>query len=305
MLQLVHKVGGSISQRSSPSRVDRFLERAVCLAFDSGEKRYWVVLGVLGIQRSLRIAGPLLKNTWTLLRGWRRLEPIKSRVPLPFHVLQCLLIFCLVRGFQFHGQLRAEWWSVMIGCWLGYHALLRPGEVDALRMGDLLFPVDGEVAQGAALVVNIKNPKTRRVWNHQFALAEDEQLIRWLRWWSLACSRHQRFLRVSRRRWATLFKQAMEEMLLHGCQFTLGSLRGGGATHHFRVHKNVGQLQFAGRWARPETLRHYLQEALSIQVVAQAPVEAREILGVLQQHVFRLHMPPPFPLQELLASRRM
>ncbi|CAE7608483.1 unnamed protein product, partial [Symbiodinium pilosum] len=155
MLQLVHKVGGSISQRSSPSRVDRFLERAVCLAFDSGEKRYWVVLGVLGIQRSLRIAGPLLKNTWTLLRGWRRLEPIKSRVPLPFHVLQCLLIFCLVRGFQFHGQLRAEWWSVMIGCWLGYHALLRPGEVDALRMGDLLFPVDGEVAQGAALVATL------------------------------------------------------------------------------------------------------------------------------------------------------
>ena len=305
LLQLVHGLGGSFTERSSPAYVDRLLEKAICHAYDSGEKRYWVVLGVLGIQRTLRIAGPLLKNSWTLLRGWRRLEPIKPRVPLPYHVLRGLLIFCLTRGLQFQGHLRAEWWSTFIGIWLGFCALLRPGEVDALRINDLLFPVDDEVKQGAALVVNIRNPKTRRVWHHQFALAEEKDLIRWLQWWCKDRPRHHRVLRVGRRRWAVLFKLALEEMQLGACGFTLGSLRGGGATHHFRVHQNVGQLQYAGRWARAETLRHYLQTALSIQVMSQAPQGSRKILQSLNEHADYLHSPPPIDLQELLAGNQL
>ncbi|CAE7366038.1 unnamed protein product, partial [Symbiodinium microadriaticum] len=39
------------------------------------------------------------------------------------------------------------------------------------------------------------------------------------------------------------------------------------------------QLQFAGRWSRPETLQHYLQEALSVQVVAQVNAAAAEATG--------------------------
>ena len=62
LLQVVHSLGGVFTERSSPADVDRFLEKAICHAYDAGEKRYWVVLGVLGIQRALRIAGPLLKN---------------------------------------------------------------------------------------------------------------------------------------------------------------------------------------------------------------------------------------------------
>ncbi|CAE7682844.1 unnamed protein product [Symbiodinium sp. CCMP2592] len=302
LLQVVHQLGGVFTERSSPAYVDRFLEKAICHAYDSGEKRYWIVLGVLGIQRGLRIAGPLLKNSWTLLRGWRRLEPIKPRIPLPYHVLRGLLIFCLTRGLQYRGQLRAEWWSVFIGTWLGFCALLRPGEVDSLKVGDLLFPVDDEVGQGAALVVNIRNPKTKRVWNHQFALAEEKDLMLWLKWWCKDRSRRQRLLMIGKRRWAVLFKQALEEMHLGTCGFTLGSLRGGGATYHFRVHRNIGQLQYAGRWARAETLRHYLQTALSIQVVSQAPAEATRILDRLRAHADYLQMPPLDDLTELLAS---
>ena len=223
-------------------------------------------------------------------------------MPLPYHVLRGLLVFCLTRGLQFQGHLRAEWWSTFIGIWLGFCALLRPGEVDALRINDLLFPVDDEVKQGAALVVNIRNPKTRRVWHHQFALAEEKDLIRWLQWWCKDRPRHHRVLRVGRRRWAVLFKLALEEMQLGICGFTLRSLRGGGATHHFRVHQNVGQLQYAGRWARAETLRHYLQTALSIQVMSQAPQGSRNILQSLNEHADYLHSPPPVDLQEFLAG---
>ena len=70
----------------------------------------------------------------------------------------------------------------------------------------------------------------------------------------------------------------VEELGLADCHFTLGSLRGGGATHSFRVHRNLGQLQYAGRWKRAETLKHYIQEALAVQVVSQAPQESQQLL---------------------------
>ena len=70
----------------------------------------------------------------------------------------------------------------------------------------------------------------------------------------------------------------------------VGSLRGGGACHHlFRVERSP---QFAGRWKRPETLRHYLQEALAVHALANAPASARELLATSFEHVHRLQSPP-------------
>ena len=271
-------------------------------AYEMGERRYWVVLGVLSLQRHLRIAGPLLRNTWTLLRGWRRLEPIRSRVPMAFHVLQALLLTALARGFHYRGALRAEYWSVMLGAWLAFDALLRPGEVDVLTIGDLFFPEGAELGQGVSLVVGIRSPKTRRVWQHQFAMVTDPALILWLGWWCAGGLPKQRVLRVARRRWQVIFQSLLEELGLQACHFTLGSLRAGGATHQFRVHRNVGQLQFAGRWSKPDTLKHYLQEALSVQVFSQAPAEARALVERVNWHSFRLSRPPSQALAELLGS---
>ena len=188
------------------------------------------------------------------------MEPIKTRVPIAYHVLSAVLLLCLARGFSYHGRLRAEWWSVMIGCWLAFEGLLRPGEVDELKISDLCFPEAGELGQGISLVIGIRSPNTKRVWARQFALVQEPSLISWLRWWVADRPRGQRVLLVNRRRWAILFKEALSELLLSECNYTLGSLRGGGATHQFRRHRNLGQLQFAGRWSRPETVQHDCQQ---------------------------------------------
>ncbi|CAE7035325.1 unnamed protein product [Symbiodinium sp. CCMP2592] len=283
LLGVVSDVGGSLSPSSPPQTVDRWLEKAVAVSYERGERRYWVVLGVLSIQRAFSIAGPLLKNTWIQLRGWRRMEPIKTR------------------GFSYHGRLRAEWWSVMIGCWLAFEGLLRPGEVDELKISDLCFPEADELGQGISLVVGIRSPKTKRVWARQFALVQEQSLIMWLRWWVTDRPRRQRVLLINRRRWAILFKEALGELRMGECGYTLGSLRGGGATHQFRRHRNLGQLQFAGRWSRPETLQHYLQEALSVQVVAQASDAAKQLLLRIHEHAHRLDAPPSIRLRRLLA----
>ena len=93
--------------------------------------------------------------------------------------------------------------------------------------------------------------------------------------------------------------EALEELDLGEKNFTLGSLRGGGATHFFRVTENIARLQCHGRWSRQETVKSYLQEALSTQVLASASVLAQQQLSLVHQHVHYLRLPPPLSLSQL------
>ena len=192
-------------------------------AYESGEKRCWVVLGVLGIQRGVRMAGPLLKSTWTLLRGWRRLEPIKTRVPIPYHVLCGVLIFCLARGFHFRGALLAEWWSTMLEAWLAFSALLRPGEVGSLRVGDLLFPVMMRLRKDRLWLSASRIPK-RRDMESSICIGAGKRPCSVARLVVLWPRPEPQTTKSVARRWSVLFRQALEEM---------------------------------HRWSRPETLQRY------------------------------------------------
>ena len=178
--------------------------------------------------------------------------------------------------------------------------MMRPGEIDALQVKDLHFPEAPELAEGVGLVISIKQAKTRRVWAQQFVIVEDESLIRWLQWWVQGRRPRDRVMRVARRRWSQLVGEALKLLLLTECGFTLGSLRGGGACHHFKTKQNLGLLQFAGRWRRPETLKHYLQEALGVHALAKAPAKATEVMRSTFELVELLNHPPPRALNQLL-----
>ena len=247
-------MGGQLSHRSSPRTVDRYLEAAVNEAHRVGEKLYWVTLGVLSLQRAYQLSGAYLKSTWSALRAWRLLQPIKPRIPITHYVLQCLLVTLLARGFAEQGVRRVELWSTMLGCWLAFAGLLRPGEVENLCTRDLCFPEAPEMAEGIGLLVSIRQAKTRRVWAHQFVIIDSPEVVHWMRWWTADTPPKQRVLRVGRRRWGTLLQEGLTDLGLDGCHFTLSSFRGGGACHHFKTRQNMGLLQFAGRWRRPETL---------------------------------------------------
>jgi hypothetical protein len=98
-----------LSRKSSSRRVDEVLERSVDAAYERGERLYWVTLGVLGVQRALRIAGPLLKGTWGAIRGWRALMPSRPRVPITRYCLEGVVLVCLANGMREVGWLRKQW----------------------------------------------------------------------------------------------------------------------------------------------------------------------------------------------------
>ena len=247
LLGIVTFLGGSLTASSPPRKVDRWLEQAIDYAYREGAKLYWVRLGLLGIQRAFDLSGPLLRGSWSAVRAWVQLQPSKPRTPMTLFVLECVLLALLGRGNSLKGKDRLEWWSAMLATWISFEGLLRPGEADFLVAGDLLFPEDTEMAQGVSLIVGIRRAKTRRTWALQHALINNAQLVRWLRWWAADFPRKRKLFPVARRKWANYFREVVLQLGLQSCEFTLGSLRAGGATHQFRVHRNLGALQYAGR----------------------------------------------------------
>ncbi|CAE6958585.1 unnamed protein product, partial [Symbiodinium sp. CCMP2592] len=276
LLSMALALGAPLRRSSSPGLVDRWLERCVDHAYRTGEKLYRVRLGVLGVQRILNIAGPLLRSTWSALRGWRALQPVRSRVPISSSLLHAFLVVSLARGNAEVGRARERWWSAMLAAWLSFEGLLRPGELCQLRAGDIDLPLDSLTAADEGLILTIRQPKTRRVYHTQFVLVKEPRLVKWMVWWLDAVPSGRKLFRLGRREWARLLTAGLSALGADQNGYTLGSLRGGGATAHFRAHENLARLQYHGRWARSETLRFYLHEAWAAQGDAQLSASSKE-----------------------------
>ena len=242
------RCGGRLSRKSSVRQIDRWLEKAVEDAHGGEEKLYYVTLGVLGVQKFWRISGTALPGTWAALKAWRHLTPSRSRMPMTFYTLQAFLVVCLAKGNQAKGRERyLLWWSVMLGSWLAFTALLRPGEIYKLRVEDITLPVEGaEGVDSPGMVVVIRRPKTRRVYKTQFVLVKHESVIRWMRWWRAAHRPGKRLFPWERHQWATTFKAGLSALGLESIGFTPASMRAGGATHLFREKREPASAPIYG-----------------------------------------------------------
>ena len=306
LISLCARLGMRITPKSSVRYIDRALTRAVEVAYEEGEKLYWVSLGVLGVQRRLHVSGPLLRGTWASIRGWRTLTPSRSRAPITHFALEALLLMCLSLGRKAKGWERRLWWSCMLASWLAFWGLMRPSEVINLRRKDLSFPDTmalGEDALGLVLVV--RQPKTRRVFRTQMVLVKELCVVRWMYWWSCNLSGNQLVFPMTRRNWGDRMKQALGELSLENCGYSPASFRAGGATHHYRAFQNIPQLQFQGRWKSAESLKHYIHEAMSVHIAQQASEEGRRNLECSRQFVHWLQNPPARSAQFLLGAENL
>ena len=171
------RCGLRLGKEDEVSKVDDVLSEVVQRAWEAKARLYLVVHAVLGIQKRFRISGSLLRCTWRRIEGWRMLKGGRSRIPLTRYLLQGLVVVAF--GFAatcLEMAERERWWSAGLAWWLGFDALMRPGEVLALRVADLVFPQGGGECDPGVVVV-IRAPKTRRVWRAQFVLVEDVTLV--------------------------------------------------------------------------------------------------------------------------------
>jgi hypothetical protein len=283
-----------ISYKDSVDKVDATLAGVVQAAWEDKQKLHLVVHGVLGLQKRLRISGALLRSTWQRIEGWRSLKGGKTRVPLTRHILEGMVLTAWGMGQGGGCEAAFEWWCGGLAWWLCFVALLRPSELLGLRCMDVIFP-EGEGGEDPGVVLVIQQPKTRRIWKSQFVLIDDVRLLAWLRWWAkMVCKRgpESPFFPIRATRWRKLFGILITLLGLEKSGFTLGSLRSGGATNHFRTHRNIGHLQYLGRWHSARTLEHYLHEAYAAMTASALSDRSKQLLSDMQGFKHWLLGPP-------------
>ena len=235
-----------------------------------------------------RLRGEMARS-WGAVAAWQLQEPTIPHIPMPLLVVRALAAAAIALGWPRTGLL----WLTM------FHALLRPGEGVGLRRMHLALPDDGVVARGTG-VVSIFNAKTANRGRHfQAVVLEDPALVQVLQRVFGGLQPQQLLCPGGNAAVSARFYAALQSLGLRESGYTLRSLRAGGATDHFETVGNITATQFRGRWDRPETLNHYVQQALSVTAFSRIPAECRPRLAALSRLLGRLlcEIPPATDLQ--------
>ena len=203
-------------------------------------------------------AHPSLKHqlhcSWRTVSSWAFLEPSTMRgawpVDLALAVARCLN----------HANHRGAALSVLTS----FHCFFRPGEASKLLVKDFLGAesIPGVLAPLGLFAIHGHKTQRRSARVHH-VLIENQVLLEELTLYIKAS------IAIPNRADSPLFpsyaspqrvvKKVLAFLLGEDQGFTLAGLRGGGATQHYFVHRNVPDLLRRGRWASAKSLEHYLQ----------------------------------------------
>ena len=251
------------------ARLDAFLWEYIQTAFKLGAGRQEMLEATLACQSHFGARGRL-PRAWEALQQWKLVEPSTPKIPIPEDLVQAFFAKAIALGaLTQRAYDRLLWIATGICMLVTFYGLLRPGELLKLTVRCIDLGSRGHVA-----VLALAAPKNRRFMGHwQFTIIEDETAVRWLRWWVADLTEGCRIYPGSYQEFATRFRSLARSFGVDG--LTLGSLRAGGATSAFLAHRNLGQLQYAGRWRSPQSLQHYLQEAMARRVLLRLRAESK------------------------------
>ena len=193
-----------------------------------------------------------LPNTKQSLQGWRKLDPPKSRLPLPWPVV-CLMV---KEAFK---QRQTQLGLMML---LAFNAYLRPGEIEKLRVQDLVPPATKQKSWSLVL-----HPFEEGIPSKTGEFDETLMLDRFL----ILPQTIYRVMRVQQQRpSAPLFTRTAKE--LKDFMTSLSAplklekleelhpyrLRHGGASEDFnRQTRTLQEIQRRGRWKSFSSVRRY------------------------------------------------
>lgn len=172
---------------------------------------------------------------------------------------------------------------------LGFHCLIRVEELFSIQWSHIhaLGDFEREAYRDVFAIVEIGNPKTRRNPAHarrQFAVincpyvasfgAVLKSRVPWDR-------RHLVVFLYLLHCAFSIWKQSVKAIKDDSSLFTMAGLRGGGATDHSLLHKDIPSLCRRGRWSDAKTLEHYVQEGVYVLSTHTLPTDIEAQLNNL------------------------
>lgn len=232
-----------------------------------GQKLYVVKHALLCCQHiQPRLKGHI-STAWANLKVWEEQRTSRLRPPLP--VPLWLMMIGLARAHATVVSLAEEklqWRIFATLLEVGLLCMFRPGELLKLHHSDISLPGDFTFSQPFA-AVRVASPKNRR----QFGV---EQLVLLCNPCTILRLREILIDSLDLPIWkykpvvfSRLFKSLCYELKIASCRFTPASLRPGGATMYYSRGIPISTLRFMGRWTVEKSLEHYIQLAMSAQIM--------------------------------------
>ena len=215
-----------------------------------------------------------MQGAWDLGYAWMRQEPSQHHVAMPSVVLLAMVTTSLMWGWTFFAGSLALAWG----------ALLRPGELFALRRMNLLFPRDSGFSIGYILV-SLQEPKTRfTTARHQATRLDIPDLMQVVTMIFEMLPPHQFLWPYSPQTFRNRFRsvlQALQLPLAHTPVLKAldpGSLRPGGATWIMQMTDNGELVRRRGRWQNYRIMEVYIQEVSSLLYLQKIPRQSRDLI---------------------------
>lgn len=221
--------------------------------FDTGEaskSHCNKLVAGLGILRPKMKASGGFEGARRAIRGWSRLVPSRSHLPIPRNLLLGCAVELALRG-QRHGA------AALL---LGFDCYLRHSELKWLRVSDIAFPGDPRLQVPGLGAVFIFSSKAGR---KQWVPIRCILAIGLLRF--LVRGRHPRdFLFGAARNDLLAVFRFGQRCLGIGEQFVMHSLRHGGASYDFIRGVPMNKIILRGRWSGLAVTRRYIQESQAL-----------------------------------------
>jgi len=203
-----------------------------------------------------------LTEAWDAARVWMDLHPPQHRPPIPFLVLRAMMAVALWKGWIFFA-------AVISLC---FEATLRLADILQAQKIHLMITTTHR-CQRRSLFLKVQEPKSRRrgARSQHAATTHAETIDLWEALVTLLQPMEMLYpfsQGTFRKQWQSIVR----ELGLQAYALTPACMRGGGAVQRYLEGHSIADIQWQMRIKDQTTLRHYLQEVVVDEILAQLPV---------------------------------
>ena len=196
-----------------------------------------------------------LRGAWSVYGAWTRHELPNQSPPLLGEPLDAVLGFLATEGF----------YDVCMVSWVMFRTIMRTDE--AMNLAWEYVTLGSKTATFTLVDTKTSDKKG----GFERTMADDEMLIRHLRWYRAKRGGAGPLLMRSPRQFRAVFAYALTALGLKTMEYKPYSLKRGGATQLFLETGSMDIVQERGRWNNSKTCRVYVNTALAAKTLLQLP----------------------------------
>ena len=248
----VGRLAPVLAQPCTLEELDEAISNWVQEEFEDGSPLYLVGDALSGIHHFLPFTKKKLVSSWKLYSVWRRYEVPCRAPPLTQDIVLAMAGLALEQG-----QLTLA--ALLL---VGFHGLLRTGEILQIRPIDFLMGPDAAVLSLPSSKSGVRNNTRESV------ALRDPIVLETVR--AMLDVKHS-FRLANTPCWSksgTLFRDQFQRLLVHlkvdNLSFKPYSLRRGGATFEMQQHGQMERCLIRGRWRNSNVARIYITDGLAL-----------------------------------------